>query len=179
VELKDYIDYIHGQAYLDGMTGIRNKAAWLTEESRLDRLIRENMAAFTVYVFDVNGLKVMNDTKGHEYGDMMIKDAALLIRTVFGAEKVYRIGGDEFAALSELSSEEESKRQLARFDEKLREFNLENDKYEEDLAISKGVAVYHPDRDGNFANVFGRADEDMYRCKAKYYETHGDRRRRS
>ena len=178
VELKDYIDYIHGQAYLDGMTGIRNKAAWLTEENRLDRLIRENMASFTVYVFDVNGLKRMNDTKGHEYGDMLIKDAALLIRTVFGGDKVYRIGGDEFAALSDSASPEESRRQLARFDEQLLDFNRENDKYEEELAISKGVAVYDPERDEDFAAVFGRADEDMYRCKAKYYETHGDRRRR-
>ncbi len=179
VELKDYIDYIHGQAYLDAMTGVRNKAAWMTEENRLDRLIRENMASFTVYVFDVNGLKKMNDTKGHEYGDMMIKDSALLIRTVFGGERVYRIGGDEFAAISEISSEDESRRQLARFDQQLQDFNQENNKYEEELAISRGFSIYQPDTDANFADVFGRADEDMYRCKAKYYETHGDRRRRS
>ncbi len=176
VELKDYIDYIHEQAYLDAMTGVRNKGAYLAEEARLERLINEKMASFSIYVFDVNGLKRMNDTKGHEYGDMMIKDAALNIRTVFG-NRVYRIGGDEFMVFGEALSDEEVKRQLARFDEQLRIFNLENTKYEEDLAISRGVAVYDPEIDVDFTAVFNRADENMYQCKAEYYRTHGDRRR--
>ncbi|MCR4674504.1 MAG: diguanylate cyclase [Lachnospiraceae bacterium] len=179
VELKEYIDYIHDQAYLDAMTGVRNKGAYLAEEKRQERLIREKMASFSIYVFDVNGLKKMNDTKGHEYGDMMIKDAALNIRTVFGGNQLYRIGGDEFVVFGPEVGEDEIKRLFARFDEQLRSFNKENIKYEEELAVSKGVAVYNSEMDNEFADVFARADEEMYCCKAKYYETHGDRRRRS
>nr|MCR5100650.1 diguanylate cyclase [Butyrivibrio sp.] len=171
VELGKYIDYIHGQAYLDAMTGVKNKGAYLAEQTRQERLIRENMAEFTLYVFDVNGLKKMNDTKGHEYGDMMIKDAALNIRTIFGADQVYRVGGDEFVAFSDDDSEEEILRQFARFDEQLRNFNKDNERYEEELAISKGAAVYSPRLDSEFADVFGRADEEMYKCKAEYYKT--------
>nr|MCR5101876.1 diguanylate cyclase [Butyrivibrio sp.] len=171
LELGKYIDYIHGQAYLDAMTGVRNKGAYLDEQTRQERLIRENMAEFTIYVFDVNGLKKMNDTRGHEYGDMMIKDAALNIRTIFGADKVYRVGGDEFVAFSDDDSEEEIFRQFARFDEQLRNFNNDNERYEEELAISKGAAVYSPRLDSEFADVFGRADEEMYKCKAEYYKT--------
>ncbi|MCR5667405.1 MAG: diguanylate cyclase [Eubacterium sp.] len=178
VELKEYIDYIHNQSYLDAMTGVRNKAAYLAEVSRLERLIKEKMASFTIYVFDVNGLKKMNDSKGHEYGDMLIKDAALNIRAIFGGKQVYRVGGDEFVAIAKEQSEEEVRRCLACFDEHLRAFNLENDRYDEDLAISKGAASYNPERDVEFATVFTRADEQMYLCKAKYYEKHGDRRRR-
>ncbi|MCR5546703.1 MAG: diguanylate cyclase [Lachnospiraceae bacterium] len=179
VELKEYIDYIHDQAYLDAMTGVRNKGAYLAEEKRLERLIRERMASFTIYVFDVNGLKRMNDTKGHEFGDMMIKDAALNIRDVFGRDQLYRIGGDEFVVFGPSQTESEIQRRFARFDEQIRIFNEENVKYEEELAVSKGVAVYDAELDNEFADVFARADEDMYRCKAKYYESHGDRRRRS
>ncbi|MCR4901365.1 MAG: diguanylate cyclase [Butyrivibrio sp.] len=179
VELKVYIDYIHQQAYLDAMTGVYNKAAYLNEQTRLERLISEKMASFTVYVFDVNGLKAMNDSKGHEYGDMMIKDAALNIRSIFGSNKVYRIGGDEFLAFAEEKTEEEIRRKFALFDDQLRIFNLENDKYEEELAISKGAATYSPDLDADFAAVFARADENMYHCKQEYYKTHGDRRRRN
>ncbi|MCR4843014.1 MAG: diguanylate cyclase [Eubacterium sp.] len=177
VELKVYIDYIHEQAYLDAMTGVYNKAAYMVEEARLERLIREDMAAFSIYVFDVNGLKRMNDTKGHEYGDMMIKDAALNIKAVFDSGQVYRIGGDEFIAFAPELTDEEIRRQFARFDEQLRVFNSENEKYEEDLAISKGVAVYSAGMDADFASVFARADEDMYRCKEEYYRKHGGRRR--
>ncbi|MCR5784206.1 MAG: diguanylate cyclase [Eubacterium sp.] len=179
VELNDYIEYIHGQAYLDVMTGVQNKAAYLAEEMRLERLIKEKMAAFTVYVFDINGLKRMNDSKGHEYGDMLIKDAVLNIKTVFGSENVYRIGGDEFIVLTGEESEEEIRRQLARFDERIRLFNSSNDKYEDDLSVSRGVAVFNPEVDKEFASVFSRADEDMYRCKAEYYKSHGDRRQRT
>ncbi|MCR5596180.1 MAG: diguanylate cyclase [Lachnospiraceae bacterium] len=179
VELKLYIDYIHGQAYLDAMTGVKNKAAYLEEESRQERLIKEKMASFTIYIFDINGLKKMNDTKGHEYGDMMIKDAAMTIKTVYDGNRVYRIGGDEFVVLSGTKSKEEIEREFANFDEQIRIFNSKNEKYEEDLAISKGVAVFDPETDTDFAAVFGRADEDMYRCKEEYYNTHADRRRRS
>ncbi|MCR4617606.1 MAG: diguanylate cyclase [Lachnospiraceae bacterium] len=177
VELKVYIDYIHEQAYLDAMTGVRNKASYLAEESRLESLIRERMASFTVYVFDVNGLKKMNDNYGHEYGDMMIKDSAQVIKAVFKDSYVYRIGGDEFAVIAKHQSENEIKRNFAKFDEMLENFNLENEKYEDDLAISKGAAVYNPETDQEYASVFGRADEDMYHCKAEYYKKHGDRRR--
>ncbi|MCR5655552.1 MAG: diguanylate cyclase [Lachnospiraceae bacterium] len=179
VDLKVYIDYIHEQAYLDAMTGVHNKAAYMAEEARIKRLIRENMAQFSVYVFDVNGLKRMNDTKGHEYGDMMIKDAAQCIREIFGENQIYRIGGDEFVVLGKEEPEKEIRRQFARFDELLRSFNATNDKYEEELAVSKGVAVYDPEIDAEYASVFSRADEAMYNCKAEYYKTHGDRRRRS
>jgi len=178
VELRVYIDYIHEQAYLDTMTGVRNKASYLAEENRLERLIRENMAFFTVYVFDVNGLKHMNDTYGHEMGDMIIKDAALMIRNAFEDYRVYRTGGDEFAVIGKAVSEDEIRRQFARFDEQITAFNQENDKYTEELAISKGAAVYDPERDKDFGAVFSRADENMYRCKEEYYKTHGDRRRR-
>lgn len=179
VELKEYIDYIHGQAYLDVMTGVRNKAAYLEEEARLERLIFEKMASFTIYVFDVNGLKRMNDSKGHEYGDMLLKDAALSLRAVFGSNQVYRIGGDEFVALAKETAPDEIERQFARFTEHLRIFNIENDKYDEELSISMGAATYEPETDTEFASVFARADEAMYRCKEEYYQTHGDRRRRS
>ncbi|MCR4960268.1 MAG: diguanylate cyclase [Lachnospiraceae bacterium] len=178
VELKEYIDYIHGQAYLDAMTGVKNKAAYIAEENRLERLIREKMASFTIYVFDVNGLKRMNDTKGHEYGDMMIKDAALMIRNSFETDRVFRIGGDEFVVFADAESEDDIRRQMARFDEELRIFNAENVKYDNELAISKGAAVYNADTDIDFAAVFGRADEEMYRCKELYYKKHGDRRRK-
>ncbi|SDB03258.1 sensor domain-containing diguanylate cyclase [Eubacterium oxidoreducens] len=177
VEQKEYVDYMHKQSYIDVMTGVFNKAAYLAQEARLDRLIQEKMAQFTVFLFDINGLKKMNDTKGHEYGDMLIKDAAINIRAVFGGEQIYRIGGDEFVAIIKNCSREDVMRALARFDEHLRAFNAENDRYEEELAISKGVATYQPDTDMEFASVFARADEDMYRCKAKYYQEHHDRRR--
>ena len=50
-------------------------------------------------VFDINGLKEVNDTLGHEAGDKMITACAQVISRVFGDEAIYRVGGDEFAAI--------------------------------------------------------------------------------
>ena len=65
-ELQEYISYIHAQAYTDAMTGVGNKAAYMDRIKLLDRKIHEHMADFAVIVFDVNGLKRVNDSFGHE-----------------------------------------------------------------------------------------------------------------
>lgn len=178
VEMKDYIGYISAQAYTDAMTGIRNKAAYIERTRLLDRRIDEQMANFAVYVFDVNGLKRMNDSLGHEAGDALIKDAAGVLKLVFGEESVYRTGGDEFVAIEDDVSEADVRSRLAAFDSELSLFNAENDGYASDLAVSKGAALYIEESDENFAAVAARADKAMYEDKEKFYQSHPGERRR-
>ena len=61
---------------------------------------------------------------------------------------------------------------------RLAAINADNPAYEEPLAVSKGAAVFDHLQDKDFKTLFARADEAMYACKAEYYRTHGDRRRR-
>ena len=178
VELKEYITYVSAQAYTDVMTGIRNKSAYLDKVKELEQRIAEHMAEFTVYVFDVNGLKRMNDTLGHEYGDMLIRDSATVLKAVFKEDCIYRVGGDEFVVIDERTEENGVAAHLAAFDEQMAAFNKENDQYEAELAVSKGAATFDEKVDVDFKTVFARADEAMYACKAAYYTTHEDRRRR-
>jgi len=159
------------------------------------------MAEFTFYLFDVNGLKHMNDTYGHEYGNMLIKDTARILQAVFGKDRIYRVGGDEFvvivehalaadrtgegAAVPEDSIEacsdakQVAELYLTRFDERLAAFNKENDRYELELSVSKGAAVFDDRLDKDFKSVFSRADREMYACKSAYYAGNSDRRRDS
>ena len=178
VELKEYIAYISAQAYTDAMTGIRNKSAYLDKVKELEQRIGESMADFTVYVFDVNGLKRMNDTLGHEFGDMLIRDAAGILKAVFPEDCVYRTGGDEFVVLDERASEEKIAALFATFDEQLAAFNKDNDQYEAELAVSKGAASFDEQQDKDYKSVFARADEAMYACKEAFYRTHEELRRR-
>lgn len=177
VELKEYIAYINEQAYNDAMTGTKNKSAYIDRVKELDLRISENMADFTVFVFDVNGLKHMNDTHGHEFGDMLIQDAATVIRGVFSENAIYRTGGDEFVVLCEAKSEEERAELSKTFETQLKLFNTEKTHYDEPLTVSYGSATFDKTRDKDFNAVFARADEAMYACKAAYYSTHADRRR--
>ncbi|MCR5724527.1 MAG: diguanylate cyclase [Treponema sp.] len=178
VELKEYITFINKQAYSDAMTRCRNKAAYLDRVKVLDLRISEDMADFAVFVFDVNGLKKANDTYGHEYGDMLIKDTASALQAVFKEECIFRTGGDEYVVIEEGVTEETVSGQIALFDEHLAQLNRDNERYISDLAVSKGSAVFNKQYDKSYRSVFTRADEAMYACKAKYYETHEDRRRR-
>ncbi len=177
-EMRQYIDYVHAQAYTDAMTGVGNKTAYFEKVDRISSQIDRGTANFSIAVFDINGLKNANDNWGHEIGDQIIVDAAAVIKKVFGAENAYRIGGDEFIVLMERIPGSEMQTLFKRIDAALAEFNRGEKRYETDLAISKGVAVYDPGAGESFKQVFKRADEAMYRDKANFYIQHGDRRKR-
>lgn len=164
--LNHYIEYINHLAYTDALTNVQNKTAYTDKTNRLDLEIKEGNAAFAVVVLDLNNLKKMNDTYGHEYGDMMIVDAAGIIQKSFGRLTVYRIGGDEFSAI--LSGEDYGKylELVEKFKQEIVKFNAGNKRYQTELQIACGVAAYTEGMDYSFGDVFRRADKEMYQNKA-------------
>lgn len=177
-ELREYIDYIHAQAYTDAMTSVGNKTSYIDFVNLLDKKIHEGMADFVLFVFDVNGLKRINDTYGHEIGDVLISDAASVLKTVFGDEHLYRIGGDEFVVVRENFTQEDTDAAFVRFNEAVSEFNKGERPYVTELSISYGYTVFDRDGDEDFKVVFQRADGEMYKNKEKFYQGRNDRRRR-
>lgn len=175
--LKRYIAFVHEQAYTDGMTGVGNKAAYLDLVRGINEEIAKGAApSFAICVFDFNGLKTINDERGHETGDEMIVHAAGCIRKIFGVGNVFRIGGDEFIAVLSGFSKEDMKEAMTRLDAAIAE---ENGSLPEDkvafVSFSKGVAFFRPGEDHEFREIFKRADEEMYKNKEEYYRTHGRR----
>ena len=178
-EIRGHIERIRKQAYLDSLTGVGNKAAYLEAVNRLGALIRKDAANFAVGVFDMNGLKIINDNYGHECGDMALTDAASALKAAFGKENLYRIGGDEFIAIIARSDENEMPTRFQRLEDELAKANRKERPYAVPLALSKGVAVYVPGQDADFQTVFKRADLAMYDDKRAYYAKRGDRRRKA
>ena len=88
-------------AYTDELTGLYYRRAY---EEGLDR-IRIDVPSekmIVVAIFDVNGLKEVNDKLGHASGDELLRGAASTIRSVYGSYvKCYRTGGDEFVVILE------------------------------------------------------------------------------
>jgi diguanylate cyclase (GGDEF)-like protein len=81
----------------DMLTGLYNRAFF---DEELERLSHGRVFPLSVVMADVNGLKTVNDTQGHEAGDTLIRMAAKVILEAFRAEDIVaRIGGDEFAVL--------------------------------------------------------------------------------
>ena len=100
-----------------------------------------------------------------------------LLQKVFGADRVYRIGGDEFLAVLEGMGPEAVGGLFAEMDAELAAFNGGEKRYEMPLSISRGTAAYERGRDKQFRDIFRRADEAMYRDKNEFYRRNGGSRK--
>lgn len=163
--LQQYISYINGLAYRDTMTGAKNKTAYQESEKQMEERMRTGRPEFAVVVMDINSLKNVNDTYGHDFGDMLIVDACRLICRTFKRSPVYRIGGDEFVVILEGCDLDNYLELLEAFERGVKEHN-ETARPDNRLSVARGIAVYDPDVDLVFANVFKRADDAMYQNKA-------------
>ena len=174
-ELRSQFAQVHEQAYMDGLTGTKNRAAYLESVMEIEMAAKDGVAAFSVAVFDLNGLKTINDNYGHESGDMAIKDASEVIKKVFGKRNVYRTGGDEFVAIIDTSDDNVILDLFARVERDLDLANMVSRPYKMPLSISKGYSIY---RQGDtFKDTFNRADMMMYSDKEAFYSGNRDRRR--
>ncbi|MBQ8982666.1 MAG: GGDEF domain-containing protein [Lachnospiraceae bacterium] len=168
---------VHHQANIDILTGLGNKRAYQAAVKQLSDKSKDNANDYVVAVFDLNGLKNINDNYGHECGDMALVDVGKCLKKVFGNDCLYRFGGDEFIALEANCTLEEMKQKFNLLDWELNEINQKEHPYVVPLSVSKGAAAYISDTDTCFEDVFNRADQMMYEDKRAYYEKHGDRRR--
>ncbi len=165
--LKAHINQINNMAYWDSLTGLKSNASYNQMADKLDKEIKSGRAEFSLYIMDMNNLKQMNDTYGHKKGDEMLIDAANIMREVWQEDSIYRIGGDEFAVVLDNSVASQYEDHIKIFDKAIERFNQSNDKYDIELQIAIGLAVYNKGRDESFVDVFRRADNQMYEDKHK------------
>ena len=156
-------------AYSDPLTGIKNKHAYVEEEERIDKLIGAGqMEDFAVIVFDLNGLKLINDTKGHDAGDAYIIEAVKTIERFFEGETLYRFGGDEFVLILEGEGFKNRQKMLSEF-----ESFIDGCLGQEGAPIiSSGMSRYRHGQDNTYHAVFNRADKIMYARKDTLKEHH-------
>ena len=172
-KLHAYIAYVEKKARTDPMTGVNNKTVYLEKIKEINRDIADGKAAFSVAVFDINSLKLINDNKGHELGDLSIIESVNVMKGVFGVDRLYRIGGDEFIAILDHTSEEQVKEMFSLLDEKVSAYHQNAPDGGAIVSFSKGSSTFVPGKDTDYKVVFKRADKDLYRDKAVYYATHG------
>lgn len=147
----------------DVMTGLQNRRAY-TE--LLDSI--PGPVSCGAMFFDVNGLKITNDTKGHIAGDNLIRDFAGLLRGNLPEAKLFRISGDEFVAIYHGAEKKKI--------------------FESDIAVVRDAIDGHDsiasmgvcfEEDGDITKIIAEAERNMYLDKEKYYRKNGhDRRRR-
>lgn len=156
----------------DDMTGLGNRRAY---EEALQKIRDEgSVSGVTVVAMDLNGLKTVNDSIGHQAGDELIRGAAGVIANVFSSYgETFRTGGDEFTAIlkSPCVPPEEI---LAEFQREVSEWR---GRTVPSMSISVGTA-YGGDFPGiAVEGLVAKADRALYVNKNEYYETHNVQRR--
>ena len=163
--LKDYISGIKTKAYSDPLTHVKNKNAYELEKERLQREMRMRIAKFGLLMLEVNYLKKINDTYGHDYGDTYLLGCSRMICKVFKHSPVYRIGGDEFLVLLENSDYDEVDALIAEFNREAEASLQENESWKQ-VSVAKGLGIYEP-ADITPDDVLRRADHAMYEDKKR------------
>lgn len=148
-------------AYRDQLTGCENRRSF---DQRLEAYRCGNNAdALTnlaIVMFDSNNLKMVNDTYGHARGDQLLIDTADALRRYLGnVGAVYRIGGDEFVVVCDVSSLPTLGMALDAFDREA------NSSTEAGIDVSWGVAYYKSGLDSDPESVLMRAERRMYAYK--------------
>ena len=162
--LKRYFDHFHSLAYTDNMTGLNNKAAFDMTRDVIESEVLMGRASFTIIVMDVNNLKTINDSIGHEKGDELLIHCAHCMRETFVGFPLYRIGGDEFCAI--INNHIEPERLITRLQETAASMSSRDmDTFHVAYQIAAGAAVYNKQSDTGFQDVFNRADAAMYENK--------------
>ncbi|UJF33558.1 putative bifunctional diguanylate cyclase/phosphodiesterase [Paenibacillus hexagrammi] len=151
----------------DALTGLPNRRLF---EDRLEQYLlhaKRHQQLVAVIFLDLNRFKDINDTMGHAYGDLLIRQAGeRLLHCLRGDDTVYRQGGDEFTILLPFITKPEDVRHVAARIQKALEqpFLLEGHSFE--VTASMGIALYPLDGDTP-EKLMIRADEAMYGAKQK------------
>lgn len=150
------IEQLKDIGFTDKLTGAANRNA-LTRDIETFRV----GAHLAILFADLNGMKEINDTEGHEAGDRLLINACDAIREVFPPDSLYRIGGDEFlVVLSDIEKYE--------FDQKTEMVRESFKAHEVQVAIG---AVFTDNYANNFAELKSQADDLMYKDKKSSYKT--------
>ena len=152
------------QVYTDSQTSLFNKKRWnimMKEEARKTDPIG-------VMMLDLNGLKMVNDTMGHDVGDKMIFNFANMLRnTIPPSDVVCRWGGDEFAVLITGADREKMEKYTSEIRKAVDDYNLSGEKPKISYALGYVLSTDFPNV--SRSELLKWADDRMYQDKRKWY----------
>lgn len=145
------------EAQTDELTGLPNRRGWGERIDHENRLLKNIAGSATVLIIDLDELKEVNDTRGHQAGDQLIRSAGdALNRSMRDEDFMARIGGDEFAVLSTGTRKVSPDELVERLRDQLRQH---------EVAASIGAAEWQPGK--TLEDAWREADEAMYEDKRR------------
>jgi diguanylate cyclase (GGDEF)-like protein len=147
------------EATHDALTGLLNRRAF---RARLAREVAEPDAEFALILCDMDNLKRVNDSLGHEAGDLALRLLANALRSGLRRDDAYRLGGDEFAIVLPGATHEDGQRVVERLQEAVAVAGNDPITY---IQASFGVSAYEPGESPD--RLVARADAVLYESKRR------------
>lgn len=146
---------------IDMLTGVMNRNEM---NNRVDTLRTGDSAlrGLGIVFADLNGLKRVNDNEGHDAGDLLIKNAAMVLQNVFIGDQIFRAGGDEFMVLMTFTTEDVIKQKIDKAKKLSKKYGN----------VSFALGYSYQNDASDITGALKLADQKMYEDKAKYYLEH-------
>ncbi|MBR0410752.1 MAG: sensor domain-containing diguanylate cyclase [Eubacterium sp.] len=154
-----FIDQLQALSRIDMLTGVMNRNAMNNRVSELSEAGEEELCHMGMVFADMNGLKYVNDNQGHMAGDMLLKNAAMILQSTFAGDEIYRVGGDEFLVMLHKTDMEDMQKKIGDVKRKSEMF--------ENVSFSAGCCTLDGCRD--IRRALSEADARMYKDKKDYY----------
>jgi len=153
-------------ALTDDLTGLNNRRGFIALAEHHAQLAYRTGKPFLIAFVDLDGMKQINDTFGHQEGNRALMDAADLLRdSIRHSDVLGRLGGDEFAALVIDAVEERAETLALRLQQKLNTHNANPGRLY-DLSLSFGIVPWTKvDERPDIEHLLAQADELMYKQK--------------
>lgn len=148
----------------DALTGLGNEALYVRVRDDLNNRIKNGFKDYAILVCDVNGIKITNDTYGHEFGCYLIVSAGHTFPKYFKTSHMFHVGGDEFIIIVEGEDFKKLPDILSRIRNMLDYQYMELKGVKLRLSVAIGSS-YYKDGDIDYKGAFNRADKDMYARK--------------
>ena len=165
---NDLMEKLEFMSNVDFLTNVKNRNSM---NARVDFHVNGEKplpAPFGIIFADLNGLKQRNDSGGHEAGDELLKNAALLLKKHFGDDEIYRSGGDEFVIIVPNCDKES-------FDLKVASLRAKSGY---GAPVSLAIGADWSDSAEDLRRCMHNADEAMYADKNEFYKQHPDMARK-
>lgn len=149
----------------DQLTGLYNRRGFLTLAEQQLKFSERNQSDMLLFFADLDGMKWINDTLGHEEGDRALIDVAGILKETFrSSDIIARMGGDEFAILAIDTTGIYPEVMMTRLQNQIDTHNNEGTRRYK-ISISMGTAYYDPENPCSFDELMSRADQLMYEQK--------------
>ena len=165
-ELKKMEEELRTLTLTDSLTGLYNRRGFLTfAEQHLKVANRMKSKIYMLYA-DLDNLKRINDSFGHQEGDEALKETARLLEETFReSDIISRIGGDEFVVMPIKDAEENIAPITERLKTQHRTVQCRGKTHKYVLSVSVGITYYDPDQPVTVEELLSRCDKLMYREK--------------